>query len=205
VGRPPDPLTWPPLEYSGSGRFDDERGAFGVLYAAEQAEGCFVEVRAPFRPSIETFARLDALPSDEGYSSRSDAGLIGRDWCLNRLLATSSLGAGQRWLDVRSGATIASLRTELAAGLAPLNLQDFDFGDAVGRRRDVTQRIARWAFENGFNGLSYVRRFDMRYVCWALFAGAKIERVRIDPVVEDDLALIAALRFHGLRFVEAPP
>jgi len=34
VGRLPDPLSWPPWEYAGSGRFDDPAGEFRVLYAA---------------------------------------------------------------------------------------------------------------------------------------------------------------------------
>lgn len=94
VARAPDPLAWPPLEYSGGGRFDDERRGFSVLYAAEQPEACFVEVLAPFRPSVETLARINAPTKDADFTRR--LGTIGSDWCRSRLQAAFSIVDGQR-------------------------------------------------------------------------------------------------------------
>jgi hypothetical protein len=195
VGRKPDPLALPPLSVVGGNRFDDPRGVFRVLYAAERQLGCFVETLAPLRPSL---ADIAALSRGAGTTIRPMR-RITPDWRSARRIARLSLRPGLRWLDLRAPEACEVLRSELAAVLLRLGLADFDVSGARGPSRELTQRIARWAFEHGFAGIAYRSRLADDLNCWAIFEGDHWEPVgRPVPIRHDNPALRTAARLLSL-------
>ena len=201
VGRDPDPLAWTEWEYVGEGRFDDpeQPRTFRVLYAAEQRLAAFVETLQKWRPSIEALAALElVLPAPGGGDAPEEAaGVFPADWRLKRRIGVLRLLPDQRWLDLREHETRETLRARLASTLQTFGYADFDLGDALGRDRRLTRAIARFTYEDGFQGIAYTSRFDDNFDCWAIFAGARFEPVDHLPIAKDDPDLLeAALRFH---------
>ena len=199
IGRRPDPLALPPPGFAGGERFDDPLGRFVVLYAAEQRVACFVETLAVYRPPLDYVAAMRPL-----WRGRTPPrlGVIPSDWQRRRMVGTLHVAAGQRWLDLRAGATYQALRVELADTVRRLGLRDLDVSGVRGPSRALTQAIARWAFERGYRGIAYRSRFDDAFDCWALFEGAgwtpagPPQRIRRD---DPGLRAAAALLGLGLR------
>jgi hypothetical protein len=192
IGRAPNPLDWPPREFTGANRFDDPLGAFRVLYAARQRVACFAESLAPFRPALAVLAREAAAGGDE---PAEEAVTIPLNWLRKRAIAQFRLGRG-RWLDLRVVETFQALRPVLARQAAAVAVIDIDLGSVAGPRRDFTQAIARWAYEQGYHGIAYKSRLDHRFDCWAVFDTATIEPVGDpEPLRPDDpdLGRVAAL------------
>lgn len=195
IGRLPDPLAWPPWEVVGSGRFDDPRREFRVLYAAAQRRGAFVETMAPFRPSVEALAGMRLADGEE----QRPGGIVPADWYQRRAVARLRLLPRQRWLDLRAPETREELRAELAATLMTLGLSDLDLSRALGPQRTLTQAIARWAYDHGYAGLAYASRLDSALTLWALFERAAFEPVGLpEPITADDFDLVATARLFGL-------
>jgi hypothetical protein len=69
------------------------------------------------------------------------------------------------------------LRHGLAQPLLDRGLGDLDLGGVVGPKRQLTQAIARWAYDHGYAGLVYSSRFDAALTSWAIFEGAAFEPV----------------------------
>ena len=195
VGRRPDPLVLPPLHVVGGNRFDDPRGEFRVLYAGESRLACFVETLAPLRPSL---ADISALSVAAGAKVRP-VSRISADWRRARRIARLRLVPGRRWLDLRAPETCETLRSEFAAALLRLGMIDFDVSGARGPSRELTQGIARWAFDRDFAGIAYRSRFDDRLDCWAIFEGGHYEPVGTPtPIRRDNPDLRIAARRFGL-------
>jgi hypothetical protein len=205
VGRAPDPFrVWTPGESKNHGnRFDDRRGEFGVLYLAEHRRAAFLETLARFRPSLEVLAALADLPDgDAGDDTPQEAGVIANDWHLKRRMGIARPVEGQRWLDLTDLATREAIRKELAPTFVDMGLDDFDMSDALTRRRDITQAIARWAYEQGYHGIIYASRLDPAYRCWAVFEGAQLTVDEITPIARDDADPLAVAQVFGLRLAE---
>ena len=81
MGYLPDPLVWPPLQYVGSGRFDDPMGRFRTLYAAEQRVGCFIESPARYRPNPRALVELRNVI---GAPDPSLLSVVPDDWWVRR-------------------------------------------------------------------------------------------------------------------------
>jgi hypothetical protein len=190
-------LSWPPEELAGSGRFDDPAGEFRVLYAANQRRGAFIETLAPFRRSLPALASLEGVGnSDEDLPDSR----VPSDWYQRRAVERLRLAPGQRWLDLRSMETREALRQELAQTLLDLGFRDLDLSGVIGPGRDLTQAIARWAYEHGNAGLAYNSRFDPRVQCWAVFEGAEFAPVGSpEPIMRTDPDLVAVANLFGLE------
>jgi hypothetical protein len=177
IGRPPDPLAWPPHSVIGHERFDDPLRQYRVLYAAAQRAGCFAETLAAFRPSLASLAAERAvLNADEPFRTAQ----VPAAWWRNRLMATFRLASG-RWLDLRTLTTFQVLRGEFSELANSLGLADVDLSAATGRlailgeERRLTQEISRWAFEHDYHGIVYTSRLHHRFACWAIFESASIQ------------------------------
>jgi hypothetical protein len=202
LGLLPDPLAWPPWEYVGTGRFDDPRREFRVLYAASRRRTVFVESLARFRhdPRVLASARQIAHSGEP-----LPVQLVPTRWRVARGIIQLTLRPGQRWLDLRAPATREQLRHELAPRLLDLSLPDLDLSSVVGPSRLLTQTIARWAYDRGAAGLVYHSRFDATLTCWAIFERATFAPLgRSDPLRAEDPDLLAVARLFGLT-VEPDP
>jgi len=180
----------------GGGRFDDPRGEFRVLYATVQRRAAFLETLAHFRPSLDVLAALQAVENtDEPLPSP----LVPVDWYRGRAVGRLRLTTRQQWLDLRSFETREMLRRELAHTLIELGLEGLDLSGVVGPRRQLTQIIARWVYEHGYQGLVYISRFDAALTCWAVFEGAAFEPVGSpEPILPTDPDLLAVAHAFGL-------
>lgn len=196
IGRRPDPLAWPPWEYVGSGRFDDPVGEFRVLYATAQRRTAFLETLAQFRPSLDVLAALQAV---ENTNEPMPTPRVPADWYRARAVGRLSLTVRQRWLELRPFETRETLRREMAQTLLDLGLEDLDLSGVVGSKRQLTQAIARWAYDHEYAGLVYSSRFDAALTCWAIFEGAAFEPVGPpEPILPDDPDLVATAKLFGL-------
>jgi hypothetical protein len=201
IGRNPDPFAWTDWQFVGTGRFDDPRrpSQFRVLYAAEERLAAFVETLQKWRPSMEALAALGVIPVPRDDVLEETIGMIPSDWHLKRSIGTLLLLPNQRWLDLREHETRETLRVRLASTLRRLGAEDFDLSDALGRNRRLTQTIARFAFEDGFQGIAYKSRFDVNFTCWAIFEGAQFEPIGRFAFMRNDPDLIEAARRFSLR------
>jgi hypothetical protein len=199
IGRAPDPLAWPLWERIGADRFDAPHQQFRVLYAAEERFACFLETLASLRPSLEVLARLRALPDDDSGSGIPDFGRIPGDWNLKRMIGSLALSPGQRWLELRRVEAVQALRRELAETFAALGREDFDMSDALSRDRPLTQAVAQWAYDQGYNGIAYRSRFDVTQSCWAIFDGAHFAPLNVSTIAMDDPDFLKAAANFGLR------
>ena len=201
IGRPPDPLAWPPHAVIGHERFDDPLRQYRVLYAALDRPACFAETLAAFRPSLASLAAERAVT---GTTELLRSAQVPLSWWRHRLVGSFRLGPG-RWLDLRALPTFQALRGPFADLAAALGLADVDLGAVAGtipiagQERRLTQAISRWAFEQGFGGIAYTSRLHHRYVCWAVFEGTPIHPNGPPvPITPDDPAFVTAARRFGL-------
>jgi hypothetical protein len=167
IGRPPDPLAWPPHAAIGHDRFDDPLRQYRVLYAAAQRAGCFAETLAAFRPS------LASLAAERGVLNAAESprtAQVPAAWWSNRLVGTFTLSGGP-WLDLRALTTFQVLRDAFAVLATSLGLVDVDLSAATGRiaiagrERRFTQAVSRWAFEHDYQGIVYASRLHHRFTC----------------------------------------
>ena len=75
----------------------------------------------------------------------------------------------------------------------------FKPGDLLGSDRRLTQLMARWAYDQGYAGLTYSCSHRPELDCWAIFEGASFsvigEPATIDPA---DPEVVAVAREFGL-------
>jgi hypothetical protein len=193
----PDPLAWPAWEYMGEGRFDDPERTFRTLYAGEQRRACFTELLARFRPSPQVLAALREIA---GATDSLLTGEVPVEWYRARCVGQFRLLPNQRWLDLRALETREALRIALADTLVKLELQDLDVSGVRSSNRKLTQAIARWAYEQGFNGIVYSSRLDDTCGCWAIFEGAQFEPIELPkPIGMDDPDMRLVAQTFGLR------
>lgn len=198
IGYLPDPLAWPPLQYVGTGRFDDPMRRFRTLYAAEQRLGCFVESLARYRPSPRALVELRKVT---GAPDPSLLPVVPSDWWVRRCVGRFYLNPGQKWLDLRVLGTREALRAELADALLRLGLPDLDVSTVRSGSRALTRAIARWAREHGYHGVAYTSRFEDGLDCWAIFEGATLQRAGpAEVILSDDPDLRETLRLFNLHF-----
>ncbi len=88
----------------------------------------------------------------------------------------------------------------MAQTLLDLGLKDLALTGIVGPRRQLTQAIARRAYEHGYNGLAYSSRLDAAVTCWAVLDDAAFEPAGPpEPILPADPDLLVAVRLFGLR------
>jgi hypothetical protein len=201
IGRAPDPFAPPPFDdgKNSGNRFDDPAGEFWVMYAAEQRRGCFAETLARFHPDLQLIAALKRLPDGDAGDDTPPAGVVPDDWHLKRLVGEFRVAPRQRWLDLRELEIREMVRWELAPTWVEMGLDDFDLSDALTRRRDITQAIARWAYEQGYQGIIYPSRLDNAFDCWAIFEGAHFEVIGSRSIARNDEDLAAIAQVYKLR------
>lgn len=141
LGRAPNPLSWPPLEHLGRGRFDDPQRQFRVLYASQQRPGVFIEALARFRPNPA--ALLEDAALEDADESTLPAGAVDPSWLRTRRLVAFKVQPGEQWLDLRRLGTREMLRARFARVLVELRLPDLDASAIIGPHRELTQAIAR--------------------------------------------------------------
>lgn len=184
-------LEWPPATKPARGRFDDPRQPpkYRVLYAGER-RACLYEKLAPFRTVFPGAA--EPLPIE----------LI-QDYRIIEF-AIDAQETSDAWLDLRSPATYALLRSELPLDLAgtiePVEPATFDVDVAVitGTNRLVTQVIGSWAHRNGYQGVCYPTRHAPDLSCWAIFDGVGLIVHSEYELNREDPDLIAVANSWGI-------
>ena len=184
IGRRPDPLDWPPVQFVGYGRYDDPEGIVSTLYAAVTRRTVFLETLDKFRVNPLLLALLaDEFGTDASAISgdinavETTLGTIAPDY-FNKLIVRFRIASGRRWLDVRAPETQEHLRRILAREIAVLGFgKRFVLGDLLAHEHAVTQLIARWAIDNAFDGIAYSSCHDPSLTCWAIFEGTQLARL----------------------------
>jgi RES domain len=131
-----------------------------VLYAASERRAAFMETLSAFRPALRDLALVESLlPPGELDLPRS-IGHVPAAYFTKRI-AAFRLDRAQRWLDLRSPQTHASLRGALASELVKAGYSgSFNFGEIIGSDYAITQVISRWAYDAGYGGVAYPSTHD---------------------------------------------
>jgi hypothetical protein len=169
LGRAPDPWAWPDWSYAApdgtfGNRYDDPEASYRVLYASSQRLGAFLETLARFRPDLEVLAELKQVDGAE-----DPAPALPGSWLENRLLGEATVVGD--FVDVGDSASLATLRTALAAVAIHYGFDDIDAA-AIRLRapRAFTQQVSRFVYEQGpFAGIRYGSRLGDDVFNWAIF------------------------------------
>lgn len=208
LGRRPDPWAWPDWSYAGSdgafgNRYDDPAASFRVLYASSQRVGAFLETLARFRPDLEVLAELEQIDGEDEPPPR-----VPRAWLARRTLGEATVDG--RFLDVGDAASLATLRTALAASAIHHGLDEIDAATIRLRApRAFTQVVSRFVYEQrddrgDFAGIRYRSRLGDNVVNWAIFepgpsAPSPFLRTTSKRVGQGDADLRTALGLLGLE------
>lgn len=199
IGRLPDPLAFPPIAFSGSGRYDDPERRRSTLYAAVERRAVFLETLDAFRPDLAALDERDTALGD--VQSAPPAPQPIPDRFLARAFVRFRVAEGQRWLDVRVPETHAVLHEELGPVLAHASKRErFVLGDLLANDHAITRLVAGWAIDNAFDGIAYHSCHNPALTCWAIFEGtALFAREAARPINLDDPDLHAVARLWNLR------
>jgi len=203
LGRHPDPWTWPPWSAAAAdgtfgNRYDDPDASYRVLYASSQRVGAFLETLARFRPDLEVLAELERIDGEEEPTPA-----VPRTWLQGRLIGEAN--AEGRFVDVGDAASLATLRTALAASAIHHGLDEIDAA-AIRLRapRAFTQQVSRYVYEHGsFVGIRYRSRLGDDVLNWAVFepvpgGASPLVGTTAAAIEADDPDLRAALELLGL-------
>ncbi|MCD6725989.1 MAG: RES family NAD+ phosphorylase [Solirubrobacteraceae bacterium] len=211
IGRAPDAWAWPDWAFAGDdatfgNRYDDPAGDYRVLYASSERVGAFVEVLARYRTDpalVAEYAQI-ATGDDEEHPT-IPPGIVPGDWPTRRHVGTA-VHPGN-FADVGHSDSLAHLRAALTSRLVHFGVDDLDGGELRSRApRTLTQEISRYVFERGADaggrslaGIRYLSRLGDDFENWAMFEGTEPEDATSEPMVNDDVDLVAALAKLDLR------
>ena len=103
--------------------------------------------------------------------------------------------------------TLGHLREAMATDLVELGLRDLDLSVVTGPQRTLTQRIARYVYEQvdrdgmpRFAGIRYLSRFGDAQECWAVFDTRMAMRGTVieQSILPNDPDLLAVAHAFGL-------
>jgi hypothetical protein len=172
-----------------------------VLYGAAERKTAFLETLQSYRPALPDLARLQESTSSAEVPLATEAlGLIPAAYFAARRIAAFRLASAARCIDLRSVETHAVLRVLLAGDLMTAGYDGaFNFGEIIGVDYVVTQRIARWAYSEGYDGIVYASTHDPALICWAIFDCAEIVQLGTPELIHrDDPDFLAAAELFGL-------
>jgi hypothetical protein len=200
IGRPPDPLAFPPLSRLGHGRYDDPLGRVPVLYAATERIAAFMETLDQFRFDLAAMAARDEAVGNGAEGIDRTEGIVPEAF-FDRLIGRFGVAPNQRWLDARHPATHAHLRPELAGRITALGLGSrFVLGDLLASDHRVTRLVSEWAIDHDFDGIAYASCHDPSLTCWALYGGAELVRLgKPERIAKTDRDLKAVAALWSLR------
>lgn len=192
VGRRADPyrFSWitPDID-----RLDDAGNRFdvlggGVLYAATERRGAFVEVLQKFRPTTAT--RAAAKREQPHFMT---AGSVPAAWRDANVKAQLTLTSPAPFVDIEDPCTWPILEDRLAAELAMWGINNIDVSVVRGPRRLVTRLFATWAYleadpatgDPRYSGIRYLSKFG-DHECWALFDATAFDATGTEAIALDD-------------------
>lgn len=188
---------FPPPNFRG--RFDDPRGEYRVLYASLERTGSFAETLQQFRPDLATRAAMARLSGSA--VPRPEVRLT--SWAHARVLLTLRLARTARLCDLRNSTNLEHAANGVAGDAAGLGIDDLDASHVTGSDRRVTQRVSRWAYDTGYDGLLYPSRLATAWTCCALFNRIRPRVVNREPVAVADPDLLEVSRAFNIRVTSA--
>lgn len=206
-----DPFVPPDWAWAGgpngtfTGRFDDpgkrdglpEDRCFHVIYCATGREGAFGETLANRRVPLDTLARVTAVRDSEPGDDALQPGMIPVEWWQQRQVGSITLDPALRFVDIAAVETITHLRHVLAPVAVAVGLMDIDLSAVTGPHRLLTQRAARYVYEQvdehgrpRYAGIRYLSRLNAAWECWAVFNERLVGVQGLpEPVSPDDAGL----------------
>jgi len=202
IARKPDP--WAPIDWAKGpldpNRFDDPEGLYRVLYGCSQKLGCFVETLARFRKgAAELATKLAAIelePEKDDFLA-SSLGEVPLDWFSRRIMGVARTKGS--FVEICSAQWISSTRLKMIPYLKKFKLEEFDASTIQSGQREVTQRISRFVYESGADGIIYPSKHGHNFRNWAVFEPFKIETKDPEPVTSDDPDFLKCLGLLNLK------
>lgn len=205
-------------------RFDDPGARLGIgpdqrfrmVYCATERICTLMESCARFRPSLSMRALLADVVEDhpeiareersEAFAKREEA-MILAEWRFDHLIGYTRLDPRLRFVDIAAMSTLGHLREAMATDLVELGLRDLDLSVVTGPQRMLTQRIARYVYEQvdrdgtpRIAGIRYLSRFGDAQECWAVFDTRMAMRGTVieQSILPNDPDLLAVAHAFGL-------
>ena len=173
-----------------------------MLYAASERRTAFMETLSAFRPALRDLALVQSLLPPGEIDLPLPVGHVPAAYFTKRI-AAFRLDLAQRWLDLRSPQTHASLRGALASELVRAGYRgSFNFGEIIGSDYTITQLISRWAHDAEYSGIAYPSTHDSSLTCWAIFDRAPVMPIgAAEPIRRDDPDQIVAIDLFSLVLI----
>lgn len=170
VGHKSNPLGFVPWsKVTFEHRFDDPRGEFRTVYAAESPLTAFREVLSRYRLNSQTIARLK-----EEYPDLSDDDLpkggISKSWRDTTDIAGAALDLDGQLVDLSSDVIRSNLARRHADLLSDHAITHLDVPEMTTERRAFTQDLARRLYDDGAAAVRTISRRDSRPMV-AVFEG----------------------------------
>jgi hypothetical protein len=174
---------------------------FRMIYCATERVCTLMESCARFRASVSLLASVTEVEVPDLR------GVIPADWRFDHAIGHTRLDPGLRFVDLAAMSTLGHLREAMARDLVELGLRDLDLSAVTGPQRVLTQRIARYTYEQvdsdgrpRFAGIRYLSRFGDEQECWAIFDTRMVTRGTVieQSILPDDPDLLAVARAFGL-------
>lgn len=175
-------MELPPFDLcSWNHRFDDPLHQYRTLYCAEEKLTCLREVLAPLRPDIVSVMEASARLGP-GWAP---AALLTMAWRRQHALAAGQVELGNGELvDLDDVQTRNELEYQVALQMNRAKPDHLDIPVVRGADRELTRKISRFVYEQGFAGIVFGSAIDNKK-CAALFEG----RARLIPAEETVIPL----------------
>lgn len=176
----------------GHNRFDifDPEESIMTLYTGESKEAAFAEVLAPFRPDLESIAKIKDIPCDDDKTP--SFGKVPKAWLSERRIGKAKIRAKAHIIDIASPITMQALRSNeeiarytLKAGFKDLDDSALKASDEKGRY--LTQMIAAFIYNLGHTGIRYESRLGSLYKCVAGFVPLSVSNAADSDFLEQTM------------------
>ena len=163
-------------------RYDDPAASYRVLYASSQRVGAFLETLARFRPDLEVLAELEQIEGDDEPAARRAASVA------RQADASARQRVEGRFVDVGDAASLATLRTALAASAIHYGLDEIDAATIRLRApRAFTQQVSRYVYERAMSGAFAGIRYRSRLGDECSTGRSSSPHRLPDPIPHDEL------------------
>lgn len=164
LARKSAPLSFPPWELVGGNRFDSPLKEFRTLYCASFRTTCLRECLQDFRHCSKILAEYRRVGGTPPHP------VVPIKWRESRILVPARLLVQGSLVELEAYGERQALEKALAGLLHKHGLPYLDLSEVRCRKREVTQGIAQYCFNQGAAGLAFRSQLDGQR-CFALFEG----------------------------------
>jgi hypothetical protein len=156
-------------------RWDDPRGIFHVIYAAETLEAAFVEFLGDFRYAPSADAALNGVRENDitWVETEMRSGQIDRDFILMLNVGRATIQSGSLAVEADHSDTLLSVEPAVRHILNDLRIERLNVSSILSDHRKLTCSISRIFFEDRrrLGGIRCQSKYGADFTNWTLYEG----------------------------------